>query len=121
MHTTIRACDEGLEYREVAKLMSKSGVKMSHSSAQNYLFRAMKAIASAVAVGEVDFSDAELDLLVRKPHFQRAVVEVLQSTGYAISTTCEEATHPAAQEHPAEKTAELARVCRAENLRTSSV
>ena len=73
-------CDEdGENYRTIAAEMAKTGVKLNHASARNYVLRAMKKFAKgfADAKGE-DFTDSELEAIAKSPSFQSGVSELVQ-------------------------------------------
>lgn len=75
--------DEGENYREIADLMTKKGFPMGHSSARNYVLRAMKRFCRAFVEAtcpEKRLTDDELNVIVHDPRFQDAIVELLQYT-----------------------------------------
>ena len=71
--------DDGVNYREIAAVLSEVGYKMNHSSARNYVLRIMRRFADEI-VNEWDMSISDEDLLkiVKIPQFQQAICEILQ-------------------------------------------
>lgn len=72
--------EDGVNYREIADMMTEIGFKMNHSSARNYVLRTMRKFAEAI-VGEwdIDVSDVKFDRIVKSPQFQQAICEILQT------------------------------------------
>jgi len=72
--------DEGVNYREIAEMMSEIGFKMNHSSARNYVLRIMRKFTDAITdEWDLDFSEAKKDKIARTPQFQQAICEILQT------------------------------------------
>lgn len=71
--------DEGVNYREIAEMMTEIGFKMNHSSARNYVLRVMRKFAEALCDNwDIDLPDHKLDKVVKSPSFQKAICEILQ-------------------------------------------
>lgn len=72
--------DEGVNYREIADMMTEIGFKMNHSSARNYVLRVMQKFAEGITNGwGIEVSEDKLDKIVKSPQFQQAICEVLQA------------------------------------------
>jgi hypothetical protein len=72
--------DEGVNYREIAEMMSEIGFKMNHSSARNYVLRVMRKFADAITdEWDLDVSETKKDKIVKSPQFQQAICDILQS------------------------------------------
>jgi hypothetical protein len=72
--------DEGVNYREIADMMTEIGFKMNHSSARNYVLRVMRKFADALrSEWNLDLSDADMDRIVKSPQFQNAISGILQN------------------------------------------
>ena len=72
--------DEGVNYREIADMMTEIGFKMNHSSARNYVLRVMRKFADAIVDNwDVDVPEHKLDKIVKSPQFQQAICEILQN------------------------------------------
>ena len=73
------AFEEGVNYREIADMMTEVGFKMNHSSARNYVLRVMRKFAEAIVDSwGVEIDESRLDKIVKSPHFQRAICDMLQ-------------------------------------------
>lgn len=71
--------DDGVNYRDIASTMSILGFKMNHSSARNHVLRIMRKFAEAYAAHwGVGVGDDDIDDIIRTPHFQSGVGELLQ-------------------------------------------
>lgn len=72
--------DEGVNYREIADMMTEIGFKMNHSSARNYVLRVMRKFADAIVDNwDVNVPEHKLDKIVKSPQFQQAICEILQN------------------------------------------
>jgi len=72
--------DEGVNYREIADTMTELGYPMNHSSARNYVLRAMRKFAKAFVTSMgLELDDAEIDGIAKDPSFQHGVTELLQT------------------------------------------
>lgn len=71
--------DEGVNYREIADMMTEVGFKMNHSSARNYVLRVMRKFADAIVESwGLELGEHDLDKVVKSPQFQQAICEILQ-------------------------------------------
>lgn len=74
------ADEEGVNYREIAEMMSDIGFKMNHSSARNYVLRIMRKFADAITdEWGMEYSDVKKDKIARTPQFQQAICDILQT------------------------------------------
>lgn len=72
--------DEGVNYREIADMMTDIGFKMNHSSARNYVLRIMRKFAVAIIEGwDVDVPDHKIDTIIKTPKFQNAICSILHN------------------------------------------
>lgn len=70
---------EGLDYRTIARIMSKNGFVMNHSSVRNYVIRTMKKIIAVVArQHKFKLNEKMVDELASSSSFQSTVAQVLQ-------------------------------------------
>lgn len=71
--------EDGVNYREIAAVLSELGYKMNHSSARNYVLRIMRKFADEIVnEWDLDVSDEDLLNIVKIPQFQQAICEILQ-------------------------------------------
>lgn len=72
--------DDGCNYRTISEQMTAQGFRMNHSSARNYVLRAMDKFASKLATAHGMRPTENLrDQMMRSPSFQSAVRELLVS------------------------------------------
>lgn len=72
------ADDEGVNYREIAELMTELGFGMNHSSARNYVLRVMRKFVAAL--GEAwghQLDEKRIDEIAKDPNFQHAMADLL--------------------------------------------
>ncbi len=73
------AFDEGVNYREIADMMTEIGFKMNHSSARNYVLRVMRKFADAIVDSwGIEVAEENLEKIVKSPDFQEAICDILQ-------------------------------------------
>lgn len=71
---------DGVNYRDIAEVMSDIGFKMNHSSARNYVLRVMsKFVREVASQWDVDLTDEEIVRIAKSPQFQQGICEVLHS------------------------------------------
>lgn len=71
--------EEGVNYREIADMMTEIGFKMNHSSARNYVLRVMRKFAEAIVDNwDMQISEDKLEKIIKSPDFQEAICDVLQ-------------------------------------------
>ena len=72
--------DAGVNYREIAEMMTEIGYKMNHSSARNYVLRIMKKFASAIIESwDLSVSEQKVEKIVKSPQFQQSICGILQN------------------------------------------
>lgn len=71
---------DGVNYRDIAEVMTDIGFKMNHSSARNYVLRVMsKFVREVAAQWDVDLSEDDIVRIAKSPQFQQGICEVLYS------------------------------------------
>lgn len=76
--------DEGVNYREIADMMTEIGYKMNHSSARNYVLRVMRKFAEEIVSSwDLEVSEHKLEKIVKSPQFQQAICGILQTVDAA--------------------------------------
>lgn len=72
--------DEGVNYREIADIMTDIGFSMNHSSARNHVLRVMTKFAKAFdEKWDLELSDDRLNSIAASPRFQSAVADLLHN------------------------------------------
>lgn len=70
--------DEGVNYREIAEIMTVMGFPMNHSSARNHVLRTMKKFCEAlVEEWGVEISEDEMMEIIKTPSFQYGIADLL--------------------------------------------
>ena len=70
---------DGCNYRNISEKMTELGFKMNHSSARNYVLRAMNKFATHLASAHgIKLTEVQRDQMIRSPNFQSAVRDLLQ-------------------------------------------
>jgi hypothetical protein len=72
--------DSGVNYREIADIMTELGFVMNHSSARNYVLRVMHKFAEAFDdEWKLDMSNDDVRSIATSPQFQSAIADILHS------------------------------------------
>lgn len=72
------ADDEGINYREIADIMTEIGFPMNHSSARNYVIRVMKKFVSSFAKAHgISVPESKIDDIAKSPNFQAGIADLL--------------------------------------------
>lgn len=72
--------EEGVNYREIADMMTEIGFKMNHSSARNYVLRVMRKFADAIIENwSLDVTEDKVDRISKSPQFQNAICDILKT------------------------------------------
>ena len=84
VYATVSA-DEGVNYREIADMMTEIGFKMNHSSARNHVLRVMRKFAEAITDGwNIDVPDDKMEDIIKSSQFQKAIGALLQRAEFNI-------------------------------------
>ena len=71
---------DGVNYREIADMMTEIGFKMNHSSARNYVLRIMSKFAEElVEQWDLNVPDSDVERISKSPQFQQGICDVLQA------------------------------------------
>ena len=70
--------DDGINYREIADIMTEMGFTMNHSSARNYVLRVMQKFAEALdKEWALSMTDEKINKIASSPQFQSAIADIL--------------------------------------------
>lgn len=73
------AADDGVNYREIAEVMTALGFTMNHSSARNYVLRVMRKFVETIGEHwDVELDERQVDSISKDPAFQNAISDILQ-------------------------------------------
>lgn len=72
--------DEGVNYREIADIMSEIGFVMNHSSARNYVLRVMTKFVEAFdEEWDLELTDEKIRVVAASPQFQNVISDLLHN------------------------------------------
>lgn len=72
--------DDGVNYRDIASVMSEIGYPMNHSSARNYVIKIIKKFVKNVCqTWNINVSEHQIDNIAKSAHFQSGIADVLQA------------------------------------------
>jgi hypothetical protein len=72
--------DEGVNYREIADIMTEMGFSMNHSSARNYVLRVMNKFVDAFSEEwKLNIASEKAKTIAGSPEFQNVIAELLQN------------------------------------------
>ena len=72
--------EEGINYREIAEIMSEIGFVMNHSSARNYILRVMtKLVEGFDKEWDMKLSSDKVKLAATSPQFQNVISDLLHN------------------------------------------
>ena len=72
--------DDGVNYREIADIMSEIGFVMNHSSARNYVLRVMQKFVEAFNKEWcLNLTSEKMKVIASTPQFQNAIADLLHS------------------------------------------
>jgi hypothetical protein len=70
---------DGVNYRAIADQMTVNGHTMNHSSARNYVLRAMRKFAIALnSHFQLDLTEDKLDAIANSSNFQASISNILK-------------------------------------------
>lgn len=70
--------DEGVNYRDIADVMSELGFCMNHSSARNHVLRIMRKFVHALAENSgTKLDETAIDVVAKSAEFQQNVSDIL--------------------------------------------
>jgi len=71
--------DEGVNYRDIADVMTELGFDMNHSSARNHVLRIMRKFVLGLANNSgVKLSEKQIDVIAKSSAFQSNISDMLQ-------------------------------------------
>lgn len=69
----------GLDYRSIANIMTKSGNKMNHSSVRNYITRGFCKVVKGISEDYgIKYTDEQIKKIAQSPEFQNSIIEVMK-------------------------------------------
>jgi hypothetical protein len=78
-YVTVTDDDDAIGYRDISRIMTDAGHKMNHSSVRNYVLRAMRKFAFAIAQKEgITLTDERAWEVAKNPMFQRTIRDFIE-------------------------------------------
>lgn len=78
-YVTVGNDHKGLNYREIAEIMTSEGHKMNHSSVRNYIVRSFTKVAETLSKNYgLNYDAEEIDRIAKSPEFQHALIDVMK-------------------------------------------
>jgi hypothetical protein len=69
----------GLDYRSIAEIMTKSGNKMNHSSVRNYITRGFCKVVKGISKDYgLNYSDEQIKKIAQSPDFQSSIIDIMK-------------------------------------------
>ena len=91
--------DEGVNYREIADIMTGLGFTMNHSSARNYVLRVMQKFAEAFnEEWKLGLTEVKTRAIASSPNFQSAISDLLHCAESGVVDIYDHGT-PKIKEH----------------------
>jgi hypothetical protein len=70
---------DGLDYRSIAEIMTKSGNKMNHSSVRNYITRGFCKVVKGISKDYgLNYSDEQIKKIAQSPDFQSSIIDIMK-------------------------------------------
>ena len=81
--------DDGVNYREIADIMSEIGFIMNHSSARNYVLRVMsKFIEEFNREWHLNLTNDRMRIIAASPQFQNVIADLLHNLETSRKNVC---------------------------------
>ena len=71
--------ENGLDYRSIADIMSKSGDKMNHSTVRNIITRGFVKVVKGITEDYgLKYSDQKIKEIAQSPDFQESIIQIMK-------------------------------------------
>jgi|TARA_Y100000034_G_scaffold8798_1_gene9479 hypothetical protein len=71
----------GMDYRSIAEVMTKSGHKMNHSSVRNYITRGFCKVVKGMSKDYgINYTDDQIKKIAQSPEFQSSIIDLMKET-----------------------------------------
>ena len=71
--------ENGLDYRSIAEIMTKTGDKMNHSTVRNIITRGfVKVVKGLVKDYDLNYSDQKIKEIAQSPEFQESIIQIMK-------------------------------------------
>lgn len=71
--------ENGMDYRSIAEIMTKSGDKMNHSTVRNIITRGFCKVVKGISEDyELKYSDQKIKEIAQSPEFQESIIQIMK-------------------------------------------
>ena len=71
--------ENGLDYRSIAEIMTKSGDKMNHSTVRNIITRGFCKVVKGISEDYgLKYSDQKIKEIAQSPDFQESIIQIMK-------------------------------------------
>lgn len=71
--------ENGLDYRSIAEIMTKSGDKMNHSTVRNIITRGFCKVVKGISEDYgLKYTDQKIKEIAQSPEFQESIIQIMK-------------------------------------------
>ena len=71
--------ENGLDYRSIAEIMTRSGDKMNHSTVRNIITRGFSKVVKGISLDYgLEYSDEKIKEIAQSPEFQESIIQIMK-------------------------------------------
>ena len=76
---------QGMGYYDIAKVMTKNGHKMNHSTVRNIVLRSFSKIVKNISNKyDKNYNEEQIKAIAKSPQFQNSIVEIMKGENNEI-------------------------------------
>ena len=69
----------GMDYRSIAEIMTKSGDKMNHSTVRNIITRGFCKVVKGISEDyDLKYTDQKIKEIAQSPEFQESIIQIMK-------------------------------------------
>jgi len=71
--------ENGMDYRSIAEIMTRSGDKMNHSTVRNIITRGFCKVVKGISEDYgLKYSDNKIKAIAQSPEFQESIIQIMK-------------------------------------------
>mgnify|MGYP001330692487 FL=1 len=71
--------ENGLDYRSIAEIMTRSGDKMNHSTVRNIITRGFFKVVKGISEDyDLKYTDQKIKEIAQSPDFQESIIQIMK-------------------------------------------
>ena len=71
--------ENGMDYRSIAEIMTRSGDKMNHSTVRNIITRGFCKVVKGISEDYgLKYSDDKIKAIAQSPEFQESIIQIMK-------------------------------------------